>query len=220
MIRMVQGLEQSGLKLVVNKVGFGLLRHILTMAGGFFINKGVMDNNESEAAIAAIITLVGVMWSVLVKLSAKPDENTAPRERVIASGSAALLVVLCLMIPLLLGSGCATSANDVAMAKIAADTAANYYTQPNNAEYMVMEGTNLEWSIRGASRIVMSGPIPTKSIFPREEGTLKQVLDGATEITKTVALGAVGYQGVKALKAQKPTVVTTEKLVPVTGATP
>jgi hypothetical protein len=47
---------------------------------------------------------------------------------------------------------------------------------------------------------------------------LKQVLDGAGDIAKTAALGLVGYQGVKALRPQSPTVVTTEKLVPVVGA--
>jgi hypothetical protein len=120
----------------------------------------------------------------------------------------------------LMAGGCATSANDVAMARIAADTANNYYNQPNKADYMVMEGENLEWTIKGATKVTFSGPIPTKSIYPREEGTLKQVMDGAGDIAKTAALGIVGYQGVKALKAQQPTVVTTEKLVPVEGAIP
>ncbi len=115
-------------------------------------------------------------------------------------------------------SGCATSSTDVQMAQVAYQTAAAYYNQPNSAEYMEMEGSNLVWSITGATRIKMSGPIPTKSIYPREEGTLKQVMDGTADIAKTVALGVVGYQGVRALKSQSPTVVTTEKLVPVAGA--
>ncbi|MEI6165997.1 MAG: hypothetical protein WCS52_02275 [bacterium] len=71
LIRWVQKYEQSGLTLVANKVVLGLIRHMLTIGGGFFINQGVMDNNEQETAIAAIITLIGVAWSVLVKMSAK-----------------------------------------------------------------------------------------------------------------------------------------------------
>ena len=73
LIRWVQKYEQSGLTLVANKIVLGLVRHVLTIGGGFFINQGVMDNNEQETAIAAIITLIGVAWSVMVKMSAKEN---------------------------------------------------------------------------------------------------------------------------------------------------
>ena len=213
LIRWVQKYEQSGVTLVANKVVLGLIRHLLTLGGGFFINQGVMDKSEMETAIAAVITLIGVIWSVAVKMSAKQ-----PADSVQKTAFLPMVILGCLM--LLFTSGCATTANDVAMAKIAAGTASDYYAQPNSATYMEFEGSNVTFSISGASKLVFSGPIPAKSIYPREEGALKTVVEGAQDIVKTATLGMVGVQAFKAVKAQKPTVVTTERLVPVEGAVP
>ena len=213
LIRWVQKYEQSGVTLVANKVVLGLIRHLLTLGGGFFINQGVMDKSQMETAIAAVITLIGVIWSVAVKMSAKQ-----PADSVQKTAFLPMVILGCLM--LLFTSGCATTANDVAMAKIAAGTASDYYAQPNSATYMEFEGSNVTFSISGASKLVFSGPIPAKSIYPREEGALKTVVEGAQDIVKTATLGMVGVQAFKAVKAQKPTVVTTERLVPVEGAVP
>lgn len=223
-IRMVQGLEQSGLKLVVDKIGFGLVRHLMTVAGGFFISRGVMDDNQVETAVAAVITLLGVAWSVLVKMSMqqRPENKTVVSGPVNPAAKDVLrqagLIILVAVLPLIVGSGCATSANDVAMARIAADTAQSYYEQPNNATYMEFEGSNVSFSITGASRLVFSGPIPTKSIYPREEGALSKTISGVTDIAKVAGLTYVGAKLASAPRSVEPKVVTTEKLVPVTGA--
>jgi len=180
---------------------FGIIRAVLAGLGGVVGSKGYVSESEWSQIVGAIMVLLAAGWSVIEKRKAIP----------------VALIIAVLLMGLMCG-GCATTPNDVALARVAADTAANYYQQPNSAEYMELEGSSLQWSITGATKIRMSGPIPCKSIYPREEGTLKAVLDGAGEITKTVALGYVGAQGVKALRAQKPTVVTTERLVPVQGA--
>jgi hypothetical protein len=96
LIRWVQKYEQSGLTLVANKIVLGLVRHLLTIGGGFFINQGVMDNNDQETAIAAIVTLIGVAWSVLVKMSAKGF-----------GGQAAVVALLICLVGV--GSGCVSS---------------------------------------------------------------------------------------------------------------
>lgn len=102
LIRLVQGLEQSGLKLVVDKVGFGVLRHLMTVGGGYFISQGVMDRSELETAIAAVITLIGVAWSVMSKLSAKAQgtQTTVPPGQI----AGILLISVCV-----LASGCVSS---------------------------------------------------------------------------------------------------------------
>lgn len=41
----------------------GFIRHALTVAGGYFIAKGMMDETTSTQAIGALSTLVGVAWS-------------------------------------------------------------------------------------------------------------------------------------------------------------
>jgi hypothetical protein len=45
----------------------GLVRHVLTFVGGYFISKGLLDDATSTEIIGATITLVGSVWSVLSK---------------------------------------------------------------------------------------------------------------------------------------------------------
>ncbi len=92
LIRWVQAYEQSGVTLVANKVVLGLIRHLLTIGGGIFISQGVMNKSDEEAAIGAIITLVGVAWSMLLKLSAK--EKTAPGDLKSTSGEIILALLV------------------------------------------------------------------------------------------------------------------------------
>lgn len=45
----------------------GLVRHILTTAGGVLASKGAIGESDAEIAAGAIVTLVGIIWSVLEK---------------------------------------------------------------------------------------------------------------------------------------------------------
>lgn len=45
----------------------GLLRHILTIIGGYFLAKGSVDADQLEQLIGGLITLAGVGWSYWVK---------------------------------------------------------------------------------------------------------------------------------------------------------
>lgn len=45
----------------------GLIRHILTFGGGFFVGEGLATTDELTTAVSAIVTLVGVVWSVIDK---------------------------------------------------------------------------------------------------------------------------------------------------------
>lgn len=45
----------------------GLVRHVLTFAGGFLITKGVLDEATSLEIIGAAVTLIGSVWSVVSK---------------------------------------------------------------------------------------------------------------------------------------------------------
>jgi hypothetical protein len=183
------------------------MRAVLASVGGMLGAAGYSNSSDWAQVSGAILVLVAAVWSIIEKKKIELPPTAG-------------VIAFLMLGSLLMCSGCSTTANDVAMAKIAADTASNYYTQPNSATYMEFEGSNVTFSVTGASKLVFSGPIPTKSIYPREEGTLKTVVDGVADITKTAAMGIVGVQAFKSIKAQQPTVVTTEKLVPVTGAVP
>lgn len=45
----------------------GVIRHILTFAGGVMVTKGFATADEATAAVAALVTLIGVVWSVIDK---------------------------------------------------------------------------------------------------------------------------------------------------------
>lgn len=48
----------------------GLVRHALTTLGGFLAAQGTIEASEVELAVGAIVTLIGVVWSVLAKRKA------------------------------------------------------------------------------------------------------------------------------------------------------
>ena len=45
----------------------GLVRHVLTFVGGILITKGLLDVSTSTEIIGATVTLIGSIWSVVVK---------------------------------------------------------------------------------------------------------------------------------------------------------
>lgn len=45
----------------------GVVRHGLTFVGGLLVTKGLMDTGMVEEVMGAVITLVGAVWSVVVK---------------------------------------------------------------------------------------------------------------------------------------------------------
>lgn len=45
----------------------GFVRHLLTFGGGYVAAKGIVDQAVVNEAIGAVITLVGIGWSVVDK---------------------------------------------------------------------------------------------------------------------------------------------------------
>jgi hypothetical protein len=45
----------------------GIIRHVLTAAGGVLVTKGLADTAGVESAVGALVTLAGFIWSVLAK---------------------------------------------------------------------------------------------------------------------------------------------------------
>lgn len=49
----------------------GVVRHLLTFGGGFLVTNGSLGQSDMEAGVGAVITLVGIVWSVFNKKKAK-----------------------------------------------------------------------------------------------------------------------------------------------------
>lgn len=45
----------------------GIIRHVLTAVGGALVAKGTIDEATLTAAVGAIVTLIGVAWSIIEK---------------------------------------------------------------------------------------------------------------------------------------------------------
>ncbi len=46
----------------------GIIRHMLTFGGGAGVSAGYLAESDLTAAVSAIITLAGILWSVVDKL--------------------------------------------------------------------------------------------------------------------------------------------------------
>lgn len=44
-----------------------VLRHLLTAGGTVLVTKGVLDAGSAEAVVGALVTLAGVVWSLVEK---------------------------------------------------------------------------------------------------------------------------------------------------------
>lgn len=51
----------------------GIVRHLLTLGGGYLAAKIAITPDAMSAAIAALVTLVGVAWSVYAKAPYSPE---------------------------------------------------------------------------------------------------------------------------------------------------
>jgi hypothetical protein len=47
----------------------GIVRHVLTFAGGYIAAKGIADQALVNEAIGAVMTLIGIAWSIKDKTS-------------------------------------------------------------------------------------------------------------------------------------------------------
>ena len=43
----------------------GVVRHILTFAGGIVVSRGLLDEATMTAVVGAVITIGGALWSIL-----------------------------------------------------------------------------------------------------------------------------------------------------------
>lgn len=45
----------------------GLIRHTLTFIGGLLLYNGLLNENEVQEGVSALMTIVGLVWSILEK---------------------------------------------------------------------------------------------------------------------------------------------------------
>ena len=45
----------------------GIIRHVATFMGGFLAERGLASGEELQTGVGAVVTLIGLVWSVLNK---------------------------------------------------------------------------------------------------------------------------------------------------------
>ena len=45
----------------------GIVRHILTLGGGYFVARGQIDASTADTLVGSVISLGGVVWSIAEK---------------------------------------------------------------------------------------------------------------------------------------------------------
>jgi hypothetical protein len=80
----------------------GILRHLLTTSGGALVTKGLASADEAEQLVGAVLTLIGVAWSIMEKIK-KSDSG---KKDVKPAGMVGLFLIMlgCLLIQ----TGCAS----------------------------------------------------------------------------------------------------------------
>lgn len=106
------------------------------------------------------------------------------------------LTAACLMLAAsTLQTGCASTSPEAA--KAAAQIPLAYYGQTNVAEILHIEGTNLTFTVSGATKFVLSTPVPPKSIIPRDvrwyDGLFDSIKSVAPWITMAFMLDHGGF---------------------------
>lgn len=48
----------------------GLLRHLLTSAGGALVSQGLISNTQLSDGVGAVMVLIGIGWSIYTKTEA------------------------------------------------------------------------------------------------------------------------------------------------------
>lgn len=98
----------------------GLIRHILTVAGGYLVAQGTLTSGDLTELIGGIVALVGVGWSVYAKRGAgqqnpPPDDQVAPDDPAPRSTFSGMVLIagLGLLVLAILGGGCASAGKAV-----------------------------------------------------------------------------------------------------------
>ena len=110
-------------------------------------------------------------------------------------------LVLCALAALSF-SGCATQ-NSVKLAQEARLAYEAFLKQPRDFQPMAIHGSNMTFTVNGASSIVMSAPLNPLEVMPRDPDAVGRIADAA----KNTVLGAAGIYTLGKV-ATSPTVVT------------
>ncbi|MBX3732607.1 MAG: hypothetical protein KF791_08440 [Verrucomicrobiae bacterium] len=91
----------------------GIVRHLLTVAGGGLVTSGSLTSSEMEQGVGALLTLAGIGWSLWAKRRQPAAGQAGPPET--PPSTLAPVLVGCALFAGLMLAGCAGSGGGVAL---------------------------------------------------------------------------------------------------------
>ncbi len=93
----------------------GLLRHLLTVAGGALAAQGALTTDEATQGAGALLTLIGIAWSVYSKRDGGGPTIPPPTIPAGKAPRAQGVIAVCIGSAALLQSGCTTWSSAVSL---------------------------------------------------------------------------------------------------------
>lgn len=56
--------------MIMKEKWLGLIRHVLTFAGGIIVTKGLIDESLFQEVLGGLMTVIGGVWSIVSKKQA------------------------------------------------------------------------------------------------------------------------------------------------------
>ena len=94
----------------------------------------------------------------------------------------------------------------------------DYYNQPNTAQVLNLEGDSVEISIKGAKKLTLSCPVPTKNMIPQSPGVLDSIGGLFNQVVPWIAGAYIGGKLADRPATVQPAVVEQQVLVPIESA--
>lgn len=170
----------------------GMVRHALTFGGGALASKGLTDDAQSAELVGALMTVIGIVWSIVDKLRRNPAPAALTPPSPGGRGSVALVafgVGLMLVV-----AGCGTTRLETGGAYAPVDPAGNATVQPDFAFYATDAAFDLAYSsLDGAFKFEADNRALLWKLTPSIKHGLDQVRPQASDVAIKYALARRVY---------------------------
>ena len=185
----------------------GVLRHLLTIAGGYLVAQGTLTSGEMSEAVGAIVALAGIAWSIHEKRRPAAAHGCA-HDRAPFTG-AVVGIGIALITALVLGSGCA-SAERVTRADFEMRMGTNvvHVSQPKDTiiERLEVDPLTGKWSMHGYQSTANAAAIEaTRAQANAQAQVLTRMIDFIDALSERAAVAYAGPGAAGAASRSKAT---------------
>jgi hypothetical protein len=208
-----------------NEQKLGILRHVLTCAGGILATLGKMSESDANQIVGILMVVIPTIWSVVSKRNnagrPTPPAPTGGGNAVEKKLVEQMCMICVVVTGLLILTGCETLSGNRA-AQTVDNGVAGFQSESNNPTTFCtfeLSGVSEIKAGPGSNIVIRAYSYKTpKSMIAQNPTVWEKLIDGSISLGKWFIGFSYGGEVIKAMNAQQTHIVTTEKLVPVEGA--